>query len=256
MKISRWLFALAILAISTAASFADGLDGSGKVVRGVQSTAITQQNQQINFTACNGSTSGDCGLFQNTQFVFGGLNETGTAWSTLFVTLNNVGADVNKVVGCETSDLFLAVGGDCGKTIQAGQTSVTLAFFQNGGSGIGCFSDSYVNNPSLTTLQEGNNYACLANSNQTRALGEVYDYASTNYTCPAGLPATAVCGSNDFAIGLGFTDPNNPNAQPWNSTITTGTVAFQPEPSTMYFGGGATLAMVLFGLLRRRALAL
>jgi hypothetical protein len=253
----RWLLVLGILLVCTSAAFADGTappDGSVGVKNTNNSIPIfTTSTVTINFAACPGAGA-DCTLFgTGTQFVFGGRNESGQAWNELTVTLDlTAGDDAGNTLGCATSSVFTVVGGQCGQVIGETQTTATAEFFQGTGTGIGCYGDNFAADVScfLNSINTASMNQMNGTSNPYDAGPEAYNPETQTCQLPSGAPAGAVCGSNDFAIGLGFaTNPENPNGQHWVSDITTGSIsANSPEPSTFFLAGGAMLAMLLFGL--------
>lgn len=223
MKSLRWIIALLCLTACSALSFAQSgpADGQIGVKQSIKSTPITSLTQPITFSACTTSASADviaeCDAFSTTpsmwpQEVFGGINETGVAWNALSITLNGLNGTVDSSVGCAVSTFFSI--SNCPVAIpDATDQSVTLSFLQGTGTGIGCIN---------TVTSDPMNEVCEANSTQTffnnilHGTNNPYDAflfpVQTSGPCFQTIPKGAVCGSDDFVIGIGlngspFVDP-------------------------------------------------
>jgi hypothetical protein len=255
MRNVRWIVGLVILAACAAVSFGQTTppDGQIGVKQSLKSTPITSLTQPIVFSACTTTATADviaeCDAFSTTpadwpQEVFGGINETGKAWNTLSITLTGLDGTKDFSVGCAVSTFFSI--SNCPVAIpDATNQSVTLTFLQGTGTGIGCINTATPSDPE--------NAACIANSTAT-AIGNAINGTSlpydsyifpmqTNGPCKQTFPAGAVCGTDDFVIGIGL------NGSPFVDPPAGGDLqANSPEPQTFVMVGGAMLAMLLLGL--------
>jgi hypothetical protein len=261
MKSLRWIIALLCLTACSALSFAQSgpADGQIGVKQSIKSTPITSLTQPITFSPCSGATGdilAECNTFSiipadQPQEVFGGINETGMAWNSLSITLTGLNGTVDFSVGC-LANTFFSIS-NCPVAIPAAtDQSVTITFLQGTGTGIGCIN--------TVTPTDPQNAACVVNSLVTEAGNAInhtnlpYDSyfppffpIQTNGPCSQTSPKGAVCGSDDFVIGIGlagspFVDP------PTGGSLSANT----PEPATFVMVGGAMLAMLLLGLRKTR----
>jgi hypothetical protein len=258
----RWIVATFGFATFAAASFAQSTppDGQIGVKQSIHSTPITSLTQAITFSPCSGSVGdilAECNEFSTNpalqpQEVFGGINETGTAWNTFSITLNGLNS-IDSSVGCAVTTFFSQA--NCVThpvTIPTGtDESVTLTFTQGSGTGIGCINTINPTDPKNNTCMV-NSFLNVVN-NLTHGTSLPYDLffrpVQLNGPCtvPTGFPPGAVCGSDDFVIGIGlagmhFVDP------PTSGSLSANT----PEPQTLFLVGGAMLAMLLLGLRKTR----
>lgn len=248
MKSLRLLATLAVLLLCTSASFADGIpDGKVGMVGGSDPTPITSLPSTFTFTSCSGSGApAECTEFPTSdgtiESVFAAINETGVAWNELTLVLNfgnGLSGDVGTMINCDGGTLFSVTAGGCGTIIQAGETSVTLQFYQGTGSGIGCYDTSGLAYASSCLL----NSIAAQQANALNPNGPVNAYDNPVDTkCPPGQLPGEVCGPNSFAIGVSLFE-----------TPPTGGTLSVPEPSTpQLLGVGAMLAMLFLGLKKAR----
>jgi hypothetical protein len=251
----RWVTLLAVLALCCSLSYADSTlpDGNIGGKSGGNSTPITSLSQPFTFSPCAGATGDvafDCALFGTganaPQEIFAGINETGVAWNSLSISLTGL-TMTDGTVGCDGGALFSI--NNCPITIPA-SGSVVVNFLQGTGTGIGCF------NPALS-LSDPTNVACFASST-ANALNNTNHGTSLPYWNPPLLggcnpptffPPGAVCGSDEFVIGVGFGGNTfNPNNIPIGLTLS----ANSPEPQTILLVGGAMISMLMLGLKKAR----
>jgi hypothetical protein len=248
----RWIVALFSFAAFAAVSFAQSTppDGQIGVKQSIHSTPITSLSGTLLFSPCAGSTGDialECAEFSGgAQYVFGGINETGVAWNSLNITLSGLtGPDS---VGCAVSDVF--ANNNCPVPIPSGtDQSVTVNFSQGTGTGVGCIN--------TVTPSDPKNATCIVNSTLAAAsnalLGTSLPYDSFIFPqqatgpCAQTFPAGAVCGTDDFVIGVGIGTQTFPTFNPLVSFA-----ANTPEPQTLFMVGGAMIAMLLLGLRKTR----
>ena len=240
--------ALGILAVCSALSLAQSVpppDGAIGTKGGGKSTPITSLSTPFSFSSCSGATGDvafDCALFGGSvQEVFAGINETGQAWNTLSIGLSGLNP-ADGTVGCDGGAIFKA--SNCPITIPL-SGSVVVTFLQAGGTGIGCY------NPNLS-LTDPTNVACFANSAANGFYDSQHPGANLPYwnppqtggcSPPSFFPPGAVCGSDEFVIGVGVND------LPFTSLPVGGLlIANSPEPQTILLVGGAMLSMLMLGL--------
>jgi len=259
MKHLRWVSIIAVMLLWVAAASAQTPpDGSANLKGGGKSTAITGQGQSFSFSTCAGAMDpdviADCAAAGNSpQAVFGGINETGDAWSSLSVVLNLVQnpSDPDLFVSCTGGSIFTVFAGGCNEALSPTQTTVTLIFEQGTGTGIGCYNGS-------DPTQAATNAACQTNGFNTLQ-NNILGHTTNPYTNPSdvgdascpGLALGEVCGPNEFLISLGGTNSEGTSTN-WNSVPLSGTIYYNPEPPTFLLVGGAMLAMLFLGFKKTR----
>jgi hypothetical protein len=249
MKNVRWIAVLGIMAFCSTFSLADGIppDGAVGTARGGKSTLITSLNSTQTFSPCAGATGDvlfDCNLFSGgAQEVFAGINGTGFAINALSVGLSGFNGETDTL-GCETSVVFESC------SVSVSGSSVEIQFLQGpGGTGVGCFGSN------LTTAE---NLACLANS-AANAFSNTHHGTDLPYYNPPGpptfgctpptfFPPGAVCGTDEFVIGVGV------DGKPFNTPLSNmGTLnANTPEPQTILLVGGAMISMLMLAIKKAR----
>lgn len=211
-------------------------DGAVGVKNGGHSTGITSLGSGLTFSSCTGAAAGsdtafDCALFGGAQEIFGGINDTGYAWNTLTISLTGYNPTSDPSVGCSGGSDF----SNC--SIAVNGSTLTVTFTQGTGTGVSC--NIYVNN-------------CVANS-ASAALndlngGPLLPYDSFPPFC--SLPG-AVCGSDEFVVGIGFggdvfNTPLSANGALGANGATPPPIV--PEPQTLAMVGAAVLGMLALAL--------
>ena len=252
MKSLRWIIALLCLTACSAVSFAQSgpADGQIGVKQSIKSTPITSLSGTLVFSPCAGAmgdVAAECAEFGGgAQYVFGGINETGVAWNSLNITLSGLtGPDS---VGCAISDVFSV--NNCPVAIPSGTNqSATVNFLQGTGTGIGCINTVTPSDPKNATCIANSTVAAFSNTFLGTSLpydSYIFPQQSTG-PCTQTFPVGAVCGTDDFVIGVGFGTQTFPTFNPDVSYS-----ANTPEPATFVMVAGAMLAMLLLGLRKTR----
>lgn len=231
-----------LFASYTACAFAQTPpDGNVGIKNGGHSESITSLATPLTFSSCAGAAAGsdtalDCALFGGAQEIFAGINDTGYAWNTLTISLTGYNPTTDPVVNCSGGSDFQ----DC--SIAVSGSTLTITFTQGDGTGVSC--DIYTNN-------------CVGNS-VSAALNDLngnplLPYDSFPPFC--NLPG-AVCGSDEFVVGIGygstngvsnaFNTPLSPNGSLGADGVPPPPIT--PEPQTLVMVGGAMIGMMLLAM--------
>jgi hypothetical protein len=257
----RWATILTVLAFCSALSFADGIppDGNIGAKNGGKSTAITSLTGPMDFSSCTPTDSvpvvpadvaADCKLFLPTptsplslepQQIFAGINETGEPWNSLAVNLMNYNPIADPTVTCDGGAIFQHCSTSTSNCNPADTVcTLTVNFLQGTGTGVKCMLG--VN---FCGINSGINFVT------NLITGSSLPYNST--VCDTAVPG-AVCGPDEFVIGIGYGDDaeghSNAFIQPLSLDATASADA--PEPQTILLVGGAMISMLMLGLKKAR----
>jgi hypothetical protein len=235
-----------ILAFHGALSFADVVppDGNIGTKSGGRSTPITSLTQALTFSPCAGATGDvafDCALFGGAQQIFAGVNETGIPLDSIRIGFSGYSQTLDPTVNCDGGTIFQ----NCFTSVSG--STLTVNFLQGNGTGIGCYDTSNQIDPSLNVTCFLNSEAAIS-SNRIHGTDLPYSILPIQSAGPCeppeGFPPGAVCGSDEFVIGIGY--GGNTFNQPLS--LDASFTANAPEPPTLVLFGSAMLAMLLFGI--------
>ena len=216
-------------------------DGNVGIKNGGHSESITTLATPLTFSSCAGAAAGsdtalDCALFGGAQEIFAGIDDTGYAWNTLTIDLTGYNPTTDPVVTCDGGSDFQ----NC--SIAVIGTTLAITFTQGDGTGVSC--DIYTNNCVTNSVN-----AALNDLNGNPLL----PYDSFPPFC--NLPG-AVCGSDEFVIGIGYGSTNgvsNAFNTPLSANGSLGADGvpappITPEPQTLVLVGGAMIGMLVLAI--------